>query len=119
MANRRMLRVAELVREELAEIIKQQVHDPRVSDQDFTILRIEVSPDLGYAKVHISTLLPKLKRDELIAGMQHAAGFIRHELMPRLDLKNVPELNFMYDDGLAQSQHITDLLKDLHNEAPK
>ena len=51
--------------------------------------------------------------------MQRAAGFIRHELMPRLSLKNVPELNFIYDDGLAQSQHITNLLNDLRHETPK
>lgn len=116
MENRRLLRVADLLREELSEIIRRQVHDPRVSDQDFTILRVEVSPDLGHAKVHVSTLLGGEKRDALIAGMRHAAGFIRRTLGPRLRMKAIPELKFLYDDGLAQSQHISDLIGRLKDD---
>ena len=104
MANRRLLRVADLLREELSEIIRRQVHDPRVSDRDFTILRVEVSPDLAHARVHVSTLLDEAGRESLIAGMQHAAGFIRRALGPRLRMKTIPELKFLYDGGLAQSQ---------------
>lgn len=117
MANRRLLRVADLLREELSAIIRERVHDPRVTDQDFTILRVEVTPDLAHAKVHVSTLLAGERRDALLAGLAHAAGFIHRELMPRLRLKTVPELVFLYDGGLAQSQRITDLLNSLRNGA--
>jgi len=117
MANRRLLRVADLLREEITDIIRRLVHDPRISERDFTILHVEVSRGLSHAKVHVSTLLADQKRDELIAGMQHAAGFIRHELMPRLHMKNIPELKFLYDGGLAKSQHLTNLLNTLKREA--
>lgn len=113
MANRRLLRVADLLREELSDIIRRTVHDPRVTDQDFTILRVEVSPDLSHARIHVSTMLAPEKRDGLIAGLMHAAGFIRRELKIRIRLKNIPELQFSYDPGLAESQRITDLLKTL------
>ncbi len=113
MANRRLLKVADLLREELSDIIRRTVHDPRVTDQDFTILRVEVSPDLSHARVHVSTLLTDAKRDGLIAGLMHAAGFIRRELKVRIRLKNIPELVFAYDPGLAESQRITDLLNTL------
>lgn len=113
MANRRLLKVADLLREELSDIIRRTVHDPRVTDQDFTILRVEVSPDLSHARVHVSTLLTGEKRDGLIAGLQHGAGFIRRELKIRIRLKNIPELQFAYDPGLAESQRITDLLNAL------
>ena len=113
MDNRRLLRVASLLREEITDILRRSVHDPRVNEQDFTILRVEVSPDLHLARVHVSSLLTGDKRDGLIAGMQHAAGFIHHELMPRLRLKTVPELVFAYDPGLAVSQRMTELLDSL------
>ena len=116
MENRRLLRVADLLREEISSIIQRLVHDPRVSDKDFTILRVEVSPDLGHAKVHVSTLLAGEKRNELLAGMQRAAGFVRRELMGRVQLKTVPELQFLYDGGLVQSQHIANLLNTLKQE---
>ena len=117
MANRRLLKVADLLREELSDIIRRTVHDPRVTDQDFTILRVEVSPDLSHARVHVSTLLTGEKRDGLIEGLQHGAGFIRRELKIRIRLKNIPELQFAYDPGLAESQRITDLLNSLKSGA--
>jgi ribosome-binding factor A len=113
MANRRLLRVADQLREELADIIRMHVSDPRVTNQDFTILRVDVSPDLGHARVHVSTLLAEPKRGELVAGMNHAAGYIHRELMSRLRLKTIPSLVFAYDSGLADSQRIADLLQDL------
>jgi ribosome-binding factor A len=117
MANRRLLRVADQLREELADIIRRHVHDPRVTGQDFTILRVDVSPDLGHARVHVSSLLPDPRRAELIAGMNHASGFIHRELMTRLRLKTVPSLLFEYDPGLAESQRIADILHGLKRAA--
>ncbi len=113
MANRRLLRVADLLREQLAEIIRRNVHDPRVSDHDFTITRVEVSPDLAYARVGISSLMPEPDRDALLAGLTRASGFIHRELMQRVRLKTVPSLTFEYDPGLAKSQRIADILNEL------
>jgi ribosome-binding factor A len=117
MANRRLLRVADQLREELADIIRMHVHDPRVTGHDFTILRVDVSPDLAHARVHVSTLLPSPRREELIAGMNHAAGYMHRELMTRLRLKTVPALTFAYDEGLAASQRIADILQELKRGA--
>mgnify|MGYP001573326733 FL=1 len=116
MGNRRLLRVADQLREELTDIIRRTVHDPRVADQDFTILRVRISPDLARAHVHVSTLLEEPKRGALIAGMTHASGFIHRELKLRLRLKTIPELAFEYDDGLVHAQHITDLLNAIKRE---
>jgi len=116
MANRRLLRVVGLLREEITDIIRREVHDPRVNERDFTILRVDVTPDLSRARVGISTLLPEKERDEMVAGLRHAAGFIHRELMRRIRIKTVPELVFEYDGGLAQSQRIADILTGLRNE---
>ncbi len=116
MANRRLLRVADLLREEITDIIRRSVHDPRVSERDFTVTRVDLSADLAHALVHVSSLLPEEKRDDLMAGLQHASGFVHRELTGRIRLKTVPELKFEYDPGLAQSQRISDLLNSLKRE---
>lgn len=110
MAQRRLLRVADQLREELADVILRHVHDPRVTGRDHTILRVDVSPDLRHARVHVSTLQPEPARSELVVGLQSASGFIHRELLRRLRLKSVPALVFEYDGGLAASQKISDLL---------
>ena len=116
MPNRRLLRVADLLREELSDIIRRTVHDPRVSERDFTITRVDVSPDLAHARVHVSTLSDGKDRDALIEGLNHGTGFIHHELMIRIRLKNIPALAFEYDEGLAKSQRIADILHSLSRE---
>lgn len=116
MSNRRLLRVAGLLREEISDIIRREVHDPRVNDQDFTITRTEVSPDLSRARVMVSSLLPEAARTNMLAGLNHASGFIHLELMRRIRLKVVPALEFEYDDGLVKSQRIADLLHSLKKE---
>ena len=73
MANRRLLRVADLLREELSDIIRRSVHDPRVNERDFTVTRVEVSADLSRASVYVSTLATDAERDALIDGLRHAA----------------------------------------------
>ncbi len=116
MPNRRLLRVADLIREELSDIISRTVHDPRVSGHDFTITRVDVSADLAHAKVHVSTLASGRDRDALIDGLNHGTGFIHRELMGRVRMKNIPAMVFEYDDGLAKSQRIADILHTLAKE---
>ena len=116
MSNRRLLRVAGLLREEIYDIIRREVHDPRVTDQDFTVTRTEVSPDLSRARIMISSLLPETARNNLLLGLNHASGYIHLELMRRIRLKTIPALVFEYDDGLEKSQRIADLIHSLKRE---
>jgi len=116
MSNRRLLRVADLLRETISEIITRAVHDPRVTGRDLAILRVDVSSDLNHARVHISSLLPEKERNALIDGLNHSAGYIHHELMREVRLKNTPALLFVYDDGIERSQRISNILNSLHRE---
>lgn len=119
MPSRRLLRVADLLREEIDEILRRSVHDPRVQEHDFTVTRVEASPDLRHARVFVSTLLDEAGRAALIEGMNRAAGFVHRELMGRVRLKAIPAVEFVYDPGLAQSQRIADLLTTLKSERPR
>jgi ribosome-binding factor A len=113
--SRRTLRVADLLRRELSELLIHRVRDPRV--RLATVSHVEVSPDLRRAEVRVSVLGDEEQRNEAVAGLVHARGFLRSELAHRLkSLKVTPELVFELDRGAEHSQRISDLLEDLHDD---
>ena len=109
-----MLRVAELIQSELANMVMRDVKDPRVQHVVFT--RVEVSPDLRVAKVYFSRYGEKQGNDEEteegFKGLERARGFLQRKLAQRLQLKSTPRLKFFIDHGLAYSAVIERLLSD-------
>src|SRR5512134_3602197 len=100
MASRRLERVAEQLREEIARVLREEVGDPRVGL--VTILRVDVSPDLRNALVFWSRIerpgAPGL--EEVADGLESAAAFVRRRLAHDLPLKRMPELRFRHDPGI-------------------
>lgn len=93
--------------------ILRRVKDPRVSGM-ISIVRVEVSNDMSYAKVHISAMEGLDAAKEAVRGLKSAAGFMRRELGAALHLRHVPELRFVPDDSIAYSARIAKTLQDLH-----
>ena len=89
------IRLNSEVQKELSKIIRD-VKDPRVSPWT-SIIEVYVAPDLKTCKVWISVLGSEEDRDNTIKGLQSAAGYIRHELAVRMNLRNTPELTFISD----------------------
>ncbi|MCR5442109.1 MAG: 30S ribosome-binding factor RbfA [Lachnospiraceae bacterium] len=89
------IRLNSEVQKELSQIIRD-VKDPRVSPWT-SIIEVYVAPDLKTCKVWISVLGSEEDRDNTIKGLQSAAGYIRHELAVRMNLRNTPELTFISD----------------------
>ena len=89
------IRLNSEVQKELSQIIRD-VKDPRVSPWT-SVLEVYVAPDLKTCKVWISVLGSEEDRDNTIRGLQSAAGYIRHELAVRMNLRNTPELTFISD----------------------
>ena len=116
MSTRRQLRVAELIRQELSNLITFDLRDPRLAL--ISVTRVQVSPDLRHANAYISSLEGEERRAETLAALRHAQGFLRRELGRRTDLRYVPELAFHFDDGLIQSQRMSDLLDEIAEQAP-
>jgi ribosome-binding factor A len=108
MANpQRLQRVGDQIQRELAELIRTELKDPRV--HMVTITGVEVSPDLEHAKVRVSTL-DDVHREETLAGLRRAAGFLRSQLGRRLKTHATPELRFAYDDSIEQGVRLTQLI---------
>ena len=117
MSTRRQLRVAEMLQHELATMITFDLRDPRLAFVSVT--RVQVSPDLRHANVYISSLDGEESAAETLAAVRNASGFLRRELGSRTNLRYVPELAFHFDDGLIQSQRMSNLLDELASqEAP-
>lgn len=102
----RSRRVAEQIRQELAEILRREVKDPRVGG--VTLTAVEVSVDLEHAKVWFTHLLGE--PDDTLRGLRHAGGFLRRELAHRMRLRAVPELSFHYDESVERGARLSHLI---------
>ena len=112
MSNSRTDRVADLLRGELNSIFLTELNDPRA--RLVTVSNLEVTRDLAYATVYLSSLQSEDdQREESLEAIQRASGYIRRTLARRVDLRRVPELRFQLYQGAEHSQRITELLEDL------
>lgn len=112
----RTTRVAELLREELADLILREVKDPRVSRGLISITEVQVSPDLRRATVYVSHLGNDEERDEALKGLQNSAHFMHRELMHRLKLRNVPELVFRFDPSIERGARLASLINEVSHQ---
>jgi len=100
-------RIAEQIKRELAQIIRDKVKDPRVGM--VSIMDVEVTKDLKLAKVFFDTLQEDAAK-EAETGLNSAAGFLRRELARNLSLRTTPELKFFYDDTEVKADALSILI---------
>jgi ribosome-binding factor A len=108
---RRTRQVGEMLREELSEIIRREVKDPRIGFMSITA--VEVPPDLRSARVYVSVLGTDEERDKTLEALRSAAGYIRHILKPRLRMRQIPELEFRDDRSMEYAQQISSALREI------
>ena len=112
---RRTERVNELLREEISELLRRRVKDPRVSGL-VTVTAVEVTADLGHARVFVSVLGSDEERSETFRALDSAAPFLRRQLSQRLTLRRTPGLIFQRDDSLQRGAHVLTLLDEVAQE---
>jgi len=111
---RRHDRLADQIQSEVAEMLEGELKDPRIGF--VTVTRVELSPDLGRARVLVSVLGDDETREQTLAGLASATGFVRHELAQRLRLRRAPELTFVFDHGAEEASRVDALLNKLRRE---
>ncbi len=111
MPNRRLVRLNEQFRREIAEILRRDVRDPRVGD--VTVTDVEVTSDLWLARVYVSVPGDDKDRAEALAGLEAASSFIRRVLGGSLSIRRVPELRFVEDQMLAQANRVEEILQEI------
>ena len=114
--SRRTRQVGEFLREELTDIVRREVKDPRIGF--FSLTHVDVTTDLRSARVYVSVLGTDDERSETLAALRSATGFIRHHLRPRLRLRQIPDLDFRDDRSMEHAEQIGRTLRELQLAAP-
>jgi ribosome-binding factor A len=108
-------RVGDLILKEISVmILKGEIKDPRV--RSATLTGIKVTDDLSLAWIYFTMMTGEVGKEETLAGLQSASGFIKRELWRRLKIKRVPELRFEFDAVLEEGYRIDDILKGVRGE---
>lgn len=106
----RTRRVADQIQRELAQLIQQEVKDPRIGM--VTVTAVEVTREFDHAKVYVTVLGDHAQLEASLHGLNSASGFLRRELAHRLKLRATPQLHFVYDSSLEQGIHLSALISE-------
>ena len=103
-------RISEDIKREIVSIMRE-LKDPRISDM-LTVVKVDVSGDLSYAKIYISAIdgIESAKR------LESAQGYIRKQLGTRLHLRKSPELKFIADDSIEKGMDLFEKIKEITHE---
>lgn len=111
-APHRAERVSDEIRRRLTDLIRDELRDPRVSFMS-SITRVEMSPDLRYARVFVSIMGTPDEQKAGIIALRHAAGFLRRELGVDLRLRHTPELHFALDHSIEEGDHVLRIMREV------
>lgn len=114
-APHRAERVSDEIRRRLTELIQMALKDPRVSFMS-SITRVEMSPDLRYAKVFVSVMGTPEEQRESVDALKHAAGFLRRELGVDLRLRHTPEIHFVLDHSIEEGDRVLRIMREVERE---
>lgn len=106
-------RIASNLVKEISYILMTEVKDPDI--KFVTITDCKVTNDLSYAKVYY-TVFNKEKKEEIKKALKNASGFIRKQLFDRVDIRNIPELEFLYDESIEYGKKIEDMIEKIHDQ---
>ncbi|MCK9171333.1 MAG: 30S ribosome-binding factor RbfA [Treponema sp.] len=116
MGQYRIPRLNDQLRDEISQLIlRSEVKDPRVSTF-LTINRVEVSNDLHYAKVFVSSFLADAQVEKGVEGLNNAAGFIQTAIAKKLRIRQFPKLLFHVDTGMKEGFEMVQKLNALEKE---
>jgi ribosome-binding factor A len=110
----RKARLASLILEEISIMLHRDLKDPRL--EMVSITEVDISEDLRYAKVYFCLYGDERQKSNAQDGFESAQGFIKRELIKRLNIKRVPELMFVFDTSYDNADRITRLLGEIKKD---
>lgn len=111
MASKRIARLNEQLKRELAELLRKEVRDPRV--HMVSVTAVQVATDLGSARVFVRILGGDRERSETLLGLEAAAPFLRRTLGREMHIRRIPELRFQEDHSMERAQRIEQILSEV------
>ncbi len=98
---------------EISYIIMTEIKDHDI--RFVTITDCKVTSDLSYAKVYY-TVLDDTRKKEIAEALKNASGFIRKQLFDRVDMRNIPTLDFIYDESIEYGNKIEKIIEKIHDD---
>jgi ribosome-binding factor A len=109
MGSRRLERLAQMLKQEASNIILFELKDPRI--KSVTVTKAEISADLRHGKIFVSVMEGEKETKLVFHGLRHAQGHIQRCLGKRLSLKFTPTIEFVEDDSIKRSVHMSHLIR--------
>lgn len=104
-------RIAEMIQRKLAQIIRLEIKDPRLPNL-LTISAVEVSKDLGHAKVYFTSFNGEPTQTTVI--LNAAASYLRTALARTINTRTVPQLHFIYDESIEYGERLSRLIDEVN-----
>ncbi|MGQ9836934.1 MAG: 30S ribosome-binding factor RbfA [Cyanobacteriota bacterium] len=114
---RRVARVAELIKREVSQILLLEIKDDRVGAGMVSVVDVEVSNDLQNARIFVSIYGDEMAQQQTMQGLEAATPFVRREIGHRLSLRRVPVLVFLQDRSLERGSRVLSLLSQLKQKS--
>ena len=108
----RIQKIEERIFEELSTILLMEVSDPRL--ETVSITKTRVDRELAFANIYVNSLEGSQTADDVLAGLNHAAGYLRSELAHRIQMRHTPRLRFFWDPSPEHADRIDQLIASLH-----
>lgn len=115
MSSRRLIRMGEEIKKLVSGIIINELKDPRISPMT-SVIQVEVTRDLRYAKIYISVMGSEKEKQETLAGLNSSKGFIRKEIGQQINMRYTPEPIFEIDSSIDHSLKISQMLRDINKK---
>jgi ribosome-binding factor A len=110
-------KLRELFKVEASDVLQRQLRDPRIGFVSVT--DVELSADLRHAKIFVSVLGSAEEKQQTMAALEHATGFVRSELGRRIKLRHTPEILFRLDESIERGTRVVALLRQVVGERPR
>lgn len=112
----RAKRIGQRIQEDLSVLLLREASDPRL--QGVNVTDVEVDRELAYATIFVSAVEGVERKEEILAALQGARGYLRSELAGRIELHAFPQLRFNWDETPARGARIDELLSKLDDDEP-
>ncbi len=113
--SRRIERINSLIRQEISDLLLREIKDPRL-DSFVSVVRVDTALDLSYARVYVSCMGSEEVKTETLAALRSASGFFKGELMKRIRIRTIPDIDFRQDDSIEQGAEVLELIERIEKE---
>lgn len=109
----RMIRISDEIARVVAEVIRSELTDPGINSV-VSVIRAEATTDLKFCKVWVSVLGEEEQVEQTMEALRRASGFIRKRVAETINLRQTPEIKFIYDDSIQHGMRMRKLIESVN-----